>query len=242
MIGGRSIGVYEIGGLLIFTDELEIGLEYTSPSPNQTQEVNCNPLIIDNTLQNVIPQQVHILFPSNIEIGMELELEESTPIVIYNPITIEPQPIGVNPIGSREIGGYATYTPPLSINDFTIEHELQPVEVFIDDFVIENVFESFLVTQEQNIDIPNLEIDNEFDSIVAVQAHNILRVNAMDFGLYFDSNIQSIQVQVSFPNDIQFEISFNKIFPQVTMGGYMYVTVTDGEDIYNLSFEGIESE
>jgi len=37
-------------------------------------------------------------------------------------------------------------------------------------------------------------------------------------------------------------VSMPKVFPEVKQGGYIFVIVNDGGTIYNLSFEGIESE
>jgi len=43
-------------------------------------------------------------------------------------------------------------------------------------------------------------------------------------------------------NEFAFTLSIPKIFPSIDQGGYIFVTVDDDGDIYNLSFEGIETE
>jgi len=275
MIGGRKLGVQEIGGLPVFINSLEFDLEYSSILPNQTQTVYCNPLLIETSFQTISnPQQVHIPTIAGVEIGLEI-YNVSGSYLIYNPITIETHQLGIHPIGTREIGGYTTYAPPLSINNLEIENEFQAVEVFIDEFIIENSFESFVVTQEQNAVINNFEIGNEFDVVNAIQAHNIRLINKMEFASYFDNipfneseyakehhirplgvNLlgtqsiggyswfykKAIQVHMLQPYNMQFEMSMNKIFPKAILGGYMFVTVTDNGAVYNLSFEGVESE
>jgi len=62
----------------------------------------------------------------------------------------------------------------------------------------------------------------------------------MEVGLEMDRLEDATEVSVI--PDMTLELSMEMIFPELIQGGYLFVTVLDGGDEYNLSFEGIETE
>jgi hypothetical protein len=191
-------------------------------------------IFFEHELVQVQPTQLHFVGLNN----MSLELSFAVPI----PSQVQRAEIDDIAIEHAFPALLPSQNHNPSINSLTIEHEFQAVNIFVAEMDFDLEFETISPSQVHNISsINDFTIENEFEQCLAVQVHGINSISNMTFSNYFDAP-DIAQVHIVKPKDVQFDLSFNKIFPETIMGGYMFVTVNDNGTEYKLSFEGIESE
>jgi len=216
VLGKNVLGRYSLGTIgdkqSIIVDWMFFAHEFIQVQPVQLHYVGLNNMSFEMSFAVPAPSQVQ---GAEIDdLAIEHEFTALSPSQDHNPL----------------------------IDSLTIEHEFQEVDIFVAEMDFNLEFENVVPSQVHNIStINDLAIENEFEQCLAAQVHDINNISNMTFANYFDEPTNT-QVHIVQPRDMQFGMSFNKIFPETILGGYMFVTVNDEGTEYNLSFEGIESE
>ncbi len=207
---------------------------YPLGTTGSKQNIIIDFVYFEHVFEQVQPQQQHFVNVSS----MSFELS------FTGLIPTQAQWTEVNDLAIEH--DFTTFVPTQTqnaiIDSFTIKNEFQTVNIFVDEMDFRLEFENVYPSQIHDIaTIDDLIVANEFEQCVAIQVHVIPHVSSMTFANYFDE-LNSTQVHILQPQNMEFGLSFNKIFPATILGGYMFVTVNDNGTEYNLSFEGIESE
>lgn len=220
-LGAAALGAKQIGA-------------YTLGARTGTETLLIGYMFFQSDFDTVQPEQIHFLILNSMSFDLTF--------VVPNPSqaqSVEAEELTID-LEFESIVTNQEQNP--SVNGFSIEHEFQSVNIFLDRIDFDSEFENVIPSQVQNIaTINDFTIGKEFEQCLPVQVHIIPNVLNMTFANYFEAT-GNTQIHISQTNNIEFGLSFNKVFPETILGGYMFVTVNDDGKIYNLSFEGIESE
>jgi len=240
-----------------YLDDIEFSSEYENISPI-TQVHIITPSPIDFPLEY---DNVDTILPT---VNFQLEFEHITSTTQTHNISVinelrfplefeEIQAIQAHVIGS--ISNYDLYNQYEQLSNVTQLHvvlidnmdfelDLKNIDAILAfvDFPLEYDMVAD-ITQVHNIPvIDDMDFSYEFEEFRAVQVYMIDSVSDYDLHNEYSAVLDVTQIHNIQVPDINFELSYNKIFAEVILGGYMFVTIIDGESSYNLSFEGIESE
>ena len=211
------------------SDNFECGLEFQS-----LEQIVSSSLQIDHVFSDIIPLQIQNVSVID-NLGIFNDLAAIIPQQIHDVTNI----LGAtfeNSLESLEVSQIQN----LSVNNFIAGHEFQSIESFIDKVILGLEFRGIVPTQDHNITTNNLNIENEFEQCLPVQIH-VVSTTDLSFANVF-SGFDAMQIHILQPRNMQFNLTSNKIFPETIVGGYLFITIDDDGTMYNLSFEGIETE
>lgn len=129
--------------------------------------------------------------------------------------------IGLQPLGIYSIGSLDTQYKAI-LRSMSVELRMPRVVPLRSDYLVGigknriGIYPLGIIMPENMAIVRNMEIDIELDDLAGTQTNTI--------------------------PDMHLELSMPRLFPEIEQGGHIFITVDDDGDVYNLSFEGIESE